>query len=478
MNLKHDMEEIVGPERISCDVQITKEYSKDCSFVTGSRPSCVVFPEKSEEIQRVVAYANEHKIPVTPRSSGIGFYGAALPDQGGVVVDVSRMNKILKIDPRNKFVKVEPGVTWGQIGTELEKEGLMVCNPLLPHPSKSVLTSCMEREPLLIPKSEYNEAFLTAEMILPNGKIYWLGTAMGKGFQGRNFPDFLYPGTRLFMGAQGTLGIVTWANIKAEWLPNMEKLFLIPFQSIEDRFSEFIYRIQRRMIGRECFILNNVNLALILAGDITRDFELLREKLPRLMLLISLAGLHRHPEKRIRYEENTLFEIGKAMNINIQPTLSNIPGLGKKIKGLLRRPWENGKYWKFRYKGSCQDIFFHTTLARVKDFYEAMKDLAVKYGYNSKDIGFYLQPIEYGRACFCQFSFHFDPENDAEVDRVRELFFKASECAMDMGGLFTTPYGSWADMVYQRTHPYLDVMKRAKQAVDPNNIMNPGKLCL
>jgi FAD/FMN-containing dehydrogenase len=477
MNLEHDLEEIVGSENISCDPQIIRKYSKDYSFVTGSRPSCVVFPENSEEIRGIVAYANEYKIPMTPRSSGIGFYGAALPDQGGIVIDLSRMNKILHIDPGNKMVRIEPGVTWGQIGSALEKEGLMLCNPLLPHSSKSVLTSCMEREPLLIPKGEYNEPFLTAEMILPNGKMYWLGTAMGKGFKSGNFPDFLYPGTRLFMGAQGTLGIVSWANIKAEWLPGMEKLFFMAFEKIED-LSEAIYRIQWLMIGRECFVLNSFNLALILAENISFDFHSLREKFPPWMLILSLAGLHRHPEKKIRYEENALLEVGKAMNIDIQPTLSNIPGLGKKIKGLLRRPWENGEYWKFRYKGSCQDIFFHTTLARVKDFYEAVKDLAVKYGYNSKDIGFYLQPIEYGRACFCQFSFHFNPENDAEVDRVRGIFIKASECAMDMGGLFTTPYGSWADMVYQRTHPYLDVMKTAKQAVDPNNIMNPGKLCL
>ena len=145
---------------------------------------------------------------------------------------------------------------------------------------------------------------------------------------------------------------------------------------------------------------------------------------------------------------------------------------------MLRKPWLRDGYWKFLYKGSCYDIFFHTTLNRVAEFTRAINEVAIKYGYPSNDIGFYLQPIEYGRACYCQYGFHCDPNDVKDVERIRGLYLEASERAIGMGGLFVTPYGPWADMVYRRTSTFTAVMKVVKNALDPNNIMNTGKLCL
>ncbi len=234
MAIKGDLAGIVGAEYVSDDPETLEKYSRDYSFVQPRMPSLVVYPQNTEEIQGVVRYANERMIPVTPRSSSIGFYGAGIPSQGGIILDLTRMNKILEIDGRNKKVKVEPGVTWDQVQEELEKQGLMVANPLLPHPAKSVLTSTMEREPILITKSEYTEVFQTGEMVLASGDLFWTGTAIAKGMKGHVFPDALIPGTRLFLGSQGTLGIMTWANLKAEFLPTMDKLFFIAFERIED----------------------------------------------------------------------------------------------------------------------------------------------------------------------------------------------------------------------------------------------------
>ena len=90
---------------------------------------------------------------------------------------------------------------------------------------------------------------------------------------------------------------------------------------------------------------------------------------------------------------------------------------------------------------------------------------------------YYLQPLERARACFCQYGFHCNPDNANETERVRSLYLDASQRAIGMGGLFTTPYGPWADMVYSRTAGYTAVMKIVKDALDPNHILNPGKLC-
>ena len=477
MNLVQELGDILGSEYVLDNAETIEGYSKDYSFVIASLPSCVVLPGNSEEVRRVVAYANARKIPVTPRSSSVGFYGTALPDQGGIVVDMSRMNRIMEVDPKNKMVKIEPGVTWGQIAAELDKHGVMVCIPLLPHTSKSVLTSSMEREPPLIPKSEYYETFLSAEMVLPNGQMYWSGTAMGKGFASGNFPDCLFPGMRLFLGAEGTLGIMTWANIKAEWLPTMEKVFFVPLESIAD-VAEPLYRIQRRMIGRECVVLNHFNLATILSEDWAEDFPELRANLPPFTLIIALAGLHRLPEERIAYEEEALKDAISGLDLEVLSTVGGISGLGMKISTMLRKPWAGETYWKFRYKGACHEIFFHTTLNRVAEFTRAIEDVSSRHGYRADDIGLYVQPIEYGRACYCQYGFHCNPGDAKEVKRVKDLYMEASEVVIGMGGLFTNPYGPWADMVYRRTAPFIDVMRECKKAIDPNDIMNPGKLCL
>jgi FAD/FMN-containing dehydrogenase len=476
MAIQEDLVGIVGSEYVSDEPEILERYSRDYSFVTPRKPRCVVFPKNTEEVQGIVRYANEHMTPITPRSSGVSFYGAGIPSQGGIIVDLRRMNRILDVDPRNKKVKTEPGVTWSQIQDELQKKDLMVCNPLLPHPAKSVLTSAIEREPILISKSEYAETLLTTEIVLPNGEMFWTGSALGKGLRGRSFPEGIIPSTRVFTGAQGTLGIVTWANIKAEYLSKMDKLLFMPFDRIED-LIEPTYRIQRRMLGRECLALNDFNLAAILAQKWPEDFKSLRETLPRWTLILCLSGLHRLPAEKVAYEEEALMEVASELRFEPLHTVGGIPGLDGMILKMLRKPWPKDGYWKFRYKGACHDIFFHTTLNRVPEFTRAMDEVAVKYGYPTRDIGFYLQPIEYGRACFCQYGFHCDPEDGKDVARVRDLFLEASELAITMGGLFTTPYGPWADMVYRRTSTYTAVARILKDALDPNNIMNPGKLC-
>jgi FAD/FMN-containing dehydrogenase len=334
----------------------------------------------------------------------------------------------------------------------------------------------MGREPLLITKSEYSEVFLTAEMVLANGELFWTGTAIGKGMKGRSFPDALIPSTRLFLGSQGTLGIVTWANLKAEYLPIMDKVFFIPFDQIED-VAEPIYRVQRRMLGGECFAMNDFNMAAILAERWPEEFDNLREALPPWTIVLCLSGLHRLPKEKIEYEEEALMEVASELHFEPQRTVGGIPGLEGTILKMLRKPWQGDGYWKFRYKGACHDIFFHTTLDRIPEFTSAMEEVAAKYGYLTRDIGVYLQPIERGRACFSQYSFHCDPNDSRDVDRVRCLYLEASELVINMGGLFTTPYGPWADMVYSRAATYTSVMKVVKNALDPNNILNPGKLC-
>jgi hypothetical protein len=134
-------------------------------------------------------------------------------------------------------------------------------------------------------------------------------------------------------------------------------------------------------------------------------------------------------------------------------------------------------YWKLRYKGGCHDIFFLTTLEKTPEFISCMYRMADAAEHPSTDIGVYLQPQIQGRACHCEFNLSCDPGNPEEVEKVRRLFFDASKELMATGGFFSRPYGPWAEMAYSRDGQSAMALRKVKGIFDPNNVMNPGKLC-
>ena len=145
---------------------------------------------------------------------------------------------------------------------------------------------------------------------------------------------------------------------------------------------------------------------------------------------------------------------------------------------MLRTAWPEKKtYWKFASKGACQDIFFQTTLDRSPEFVQAINQVATRHGYCLDDIGFYVQPLEYGRACHFEVNFSYRPGNADDLAMMGKIYLEAAETVIDMGGYFSRPYGAVADMVYDRAATYTVALKKVKQMLDPKNIMSPGRLC-
>ncbi len=99
------------------------------------------------------------------------------------------------------------------------------------------------------------------------------------------------------------------------------------------------------------------------------------------------------------------------------------------------------------------------------------------HGYETGDVGSYLLPMERGRAVHCEFDLHCDPADQGETERVKRAWLEASEALMNKGAYFSRPYGPWAEMMYRRSGTYTRKLKEIKDEVDPNYIMNPGKLC-
>lgn len=483
---KEELGKIVGAKNVFDDPEILEEYSKDQSFARPIKPRYVVKPKNAEEVKRIVQWANETLTPLIPVSSGPPhFRGDTVPSTGGaVIIDLSRMKKIIRIDRRNKVALVEPGVTFSELQPELAKEGLRLPMPLCPRASKSVVGSMLEREPHIIPKYHWDisDPLRCTEVVWGNGETLMTGDAGGLGpleeqwkvgvFQKNPMGPAQVDFYKIIQGAQGTMGIVTWASASCELIPRLQKLLFVPSETIEN-LLDFAHRLLKFRCGDEFFFLNSFDLASLL-GEKPDQIAALREALPPWVLILGIGGYEVAPELRVESQEKDMMDT--AQQFGLIP-MTSIPGVSaSKMLGILRSPSKE-PYWKFRYKGSCHDIFFLTTLKRTPDFIRIMYSVAEAYGYATTQIGIYLQPVVQGVGCHCEFSLPFNQTDSVEVAKVKKLSTESCQSLINMGAFFSRPYGAWADVAYRRDAESTAALRKVKGIFDPNNVMNPGKLC-
>jgi FAD/FMN-containing dehydrogenase len=479
---KARLEELLGPEEVCADTAALDALIRDKSLQEAGRPCIILRPENLEKLCALVKYANEASLPLTPLSSGTHTYGNALVRMGGAAVDLSGWRQIQNIDHRNRSARIQPGVTYGQLQEALAKENLRALFPLLPRRDQSVLTSNLEAQPKLIPEFNYSEPVYTMEIVMPTGDIFRTGTA-ALGPPELNQSDMVGPWgpgfdwNRLYTRSQGTLGIVTWMNIMAEPLPSRQKLFFTPSESL-DALVDFTYRVQRKWLGYECFILNRTALALMLAQSMPGDYERLKKRLPAYVQIFCIGGLRRFPDERIAWQETDFLETARECGLAPQPGMSQAPRAAAFFEENMLRCWKGDIYWKDRLKGASSDIFFITTMNRTSRFVEAMHQEVIKASLATDDMGIYVQPIENGRACHLEFMLPYDPADRDDCSRMRILHGSASRRMYGLGALFTRAYGPWAEMVASGSAVQFQTAKMVKDVLDPKNIMNPGKLGL
>ncbi len=488
MTLKQSLQNIAGSQNVFDNHETLEKYSRDQSFVTPGTPDFVIFPHTTEEIQEVVRLANQTKTPLVPFSSGLNLHGAAVPEKGGIIVNLSKMDKILSINENNWFAVIEPGVTYEQLQDELSKKQLRAMIPLGVSPQRTVLSSTLERDPALAAASfEYgNDLMLDTEIILPDGELFRTGLWASGGRPGSHLGPVRSLLYRFWTAAQGTFGILSKIVIQVEYLPELQEIFFISFDSLKDSLNA-IKEIQRREIGLECFLLNRFNLSAMLCKDWkipeefparkipSNHFNTIAQELPPWLLTICLPGSPRLPEEKIAYEKEALTDICAHLSLTLLATFPPLQNGDKLFEKFLHKPWDTLK--KFCFKGSVHDLSFKSPLKRVPEFESIIHNLCQQHNYPLEDLGGYLLPIERGRAVHLEFDFHCDPFNPGDVEKVKQLWLQCSEVLIKNGAFFDRPYGAWADMIYKKTGTYTKKLKELKHELDPNQVMNPGKLC-
>ncbi len=476
----------VPPDRVISDPEGMGEYARAYAFGRGAQPLLVLQPVDKAEVQAIVRQANVENIPLVPVSSGPPhFRGGSRPVQGGVMVDFRRMNRVLKVDVPGRYVMIEPGVTYGELVPALRSQGLRLDAPLLPRAAKSVVASRLEREPVVIPKYQYDysDPLLTVEVIYGNGEEFRTGSASGPGPLERLTADKVNPWgpgaidyLRFLTGAQGTMGLVTWAITKAEILPEVQRLYFVHAEDLAI-LGELTNQLLRKRVGDECLVLNNVALAARLAERWPDDFAELRTSLPPWTALVVLAGYRRHPEERMVIQEKYLLAECAALGLSPTTSLRGAAGMEETILAMLGQPDYREPYWKLRPRGSVREIFYLSPFSKVACLADIMERARAKFGIAAESMGAYIQPCVQGRGCHSEFDLFFDDTDSRETEVIRESFFEASRELMEGGAFFSRPYGPWAAMIYREYGEGVAALRKLKGIFDPRYILNPGKLC-
>ena len=229
MNWIESLEKIVGKEIVFTDPKLLSNYSSDYTEDIFCPPDAVVIPRTTLEVSLVLSFCNENKIPVTPRGAGTGLSGGSIPVRGGVSLSMEKFNRIIEIDEKNFQSTVESGVINDHFQTAVKEKGLFY------PPDPASKGSCFlggniahsSGGPKALKYGTTKDYVLNLEVVLPNGDIIWTGSDTLKNSTGYNF-------TQLFLGSEGTLGIVTKIVFKLLPLPKHDLLMLAKFDSIED----------------------------------------------------------------------------------------------------------------------------------------------------------------------------------------------------------------------------------------------------
>jgi FAD/FMN-containing dehydrogenase len=478
---------IVGAGNVIRKQAVLNEYARDMSFVNTVTPDYVVKPRNTGDVEKLVKLARETLTPLVPVSSGPPhFRGDTVPGAGGaVIVDLSDMKKIIRADRLNRVAMFEPGVTFGELIPAVTKEKLRLNMPLLPRKTKSVTSSMLEREPVVMPKYHWDIAdpLNCVEIIFGTGDMFRTGAAAGPGSledqwaAGGAQVEAAGPSTaswyRVIQGSQGTMGIVTWSSARCELLPRLEEPFLVGSAQL-DRIMELVHWLIRLRIPNECLVLNNTNLAAIMAKKWPNDYKEIKDSLPAWVLFYNLAGYEYLPEERVSSQVEDIKELAQRVGLEPAHSVGSVSAfeLLKAVQGPSAEP-----YWKLRAKGACHDIFFISNFQKVGGLVDTMNDAADKAGYPAPELGIYVQPIVQGANFHCEFNLFYDPEDSRETNRVRKLATGTINSLMSKGAFFSRPYGEITKTIMNRDAATVMALNKVKMILDPDKVMNPGKLC-
>jgi len=460
-----ELADVVGSENVSISASDKIAYSCDYYWIPelwidrgrrGPEPDMVVHPRSVEEVSRICRIAGKHGIPLTTWGGGSGSQGGALPIHGGIVLDTKKLHRILEIDKTSLTVTAETGIIMQHLEWALAQEGVgtmhepasISCATLggfLGHRGTGVLSTKY---------GKIEDMVLALEVVLADGTV--INTLpVPRHASG---PDL----TQLFLGSEGTFGVMTKATLKIHPLPEVRRFHAFVFPDLHTGLEAGRQLMARRL--RPCVIR---------LYDEAETRRLIRRVLgidkDGAYLVFGFDG----------DRDSVALELSKALAIcRALPHEDLGPNLGQ-------------DWWDHRYDFFFPNHMFHlpqafgtldtvATFANIENVYCAMKRVVEEQFPMARYIGHFSHWYEWGCMLYARFIIDDPPEDAHEAAQLYNRVWDAClRAAMQHGGLLNEHHGiglKLGRLMRELYGPAYGVLENIKQTIDPGNIMNPGKM--
>ena len=447
--------EIVGKDHFTDQLEELVPYSYDASM-NVHRPDAAVWPESTEQVAAIVKLANEYKIPIVPRGAGTSLSGGVIPIQGGIIIDLSRMNQILEISVENRYARVQAGVVCDDLNRALAKRGFT----FPPDPASSSVATIggnVATNAGGIKGAKYGttrDYVLGLQVVLPTGEVMHTGSYTMKCVSG-------YDLAKLFIGAEGTLGVITEITLKINPLPRHAMTAVATFTKLEDAGKAIFQTMTSGVLPSVMEILDKVTLKSIKENT---DIDLPDAEA---LILTETDGY-------------TWEEVEAQMEVVLRIFNENHPIEIKTAKDEKDR----NNLWKARKSSyatlarvSNSFVLDDVTvpISRIPELLVGIQEIAQRHGlviatYGHAGDGNLHPQILYDE---------YDPKQVEKTERAEEEIF---QLAISLKGTLSGEHGiglSKANYMTLEHDPVeMALMRQIKKSLDPNNIMNPGKRAL
>jgi len=446
------LKSLLGSDRASTGPSNLNLHSRDESPHDGFPPDIVVWPKSTEEIVSILKMANERMIPVTPWGAGTGLEGNAIPIKGGISLDLNLMDRILNIRAEDFQVDVETGVKYKDMNHQLARSGLFFA----PDPgANATIGGMVANNAAGIRTVKYGSTrdnVLKLTVVLPTGEVFHAGSHSRKTSSG-------YDLVRLITGSEGTLGIVTEITLQLAGIPEEFSAGVATFESVDDA-THAVYEIMAH-------------------GLMPGALELLDSETIRAMNADGKISMAEKPTLFLEFSGYS--KISLEENVNLAKEICDENGCIGFELGVGRD--ERNRLWEARHEASKSilrrhpglDVIYIDTAVPLSKFSNL-----VEYGRKTVDE---YQLISYTWGPAGDGNLHMDIFGDMKdkecAKKMTEAHDKVVAYAISVGGTATGEHGigiGKRKYMIQEHGEGVKVMKRIKNLLDPNGILNPGKI--
>lgn len=443
--------EIVGEGYVSAEPEELYIYSWDLGTTEPHRPDYAVAPRTTGEVQQIVKLANREKIPIVPLGGGLSLAGLAVPLRGGIALDMKRMDSIIEVNEKARYVLVEAGVSQGQLFSYLEKNhpNLRHSEPGAPPQATIAGNVAIHGQGDLAQPYGFNSDMVNGlEVVLPTGEVCKFGSC---SVSSSWFTLHPLPDVGLFLGWSGTTGIITKVSIR-----------LYPSKKIRD-VEQFVVEDEELVPEIEYKITHT---------EMAEDVVAFSQAIPPMA-----SGLHHinilmtaDSERELEFKRDLFWD--DVLAEYIQRGDGGFLGLSPAMKaGLTSRPQiAKSSDWKkgggFEYVGGIMPVDTYP------ECYRRGREISERH-----DIPYTVLGRVIGRSHAMMFSWTYafnraDPES---IRQAREALHETDDLALELGGTLWKPGVYGQKLVIEKIDPNtLQLMRKVKQLLDPNGIMNPG----